>query len=90
MKSEMLIGVFAIGLVSTMALAEDNAGLLKARNFGAVTGEPERDSIGYAVGEASDLSVRFEKDEAPGVVGSTSPHYLGKVSGNAERDSFGY
>lgn len=59
----MIIVATVVTMAGTpAAMAEDNATLLRASYMGAVTGDPEKDTVAYDLGQPSDLWVRFSPE----------------------------
>ncbi|MCX2724314.1 hypothetical protein [Roseibium salinum] len=96
MKPLLLItGVLILGGV-TIGAAEDNSELLQPSYVGGTTGEEEYDTFAFRSGIASDLDIRFESD-CPGktcedIVTNAvrQGEYIGEVSENDEKDTFGF
>lgn len=62
MRTIIMLSTIALLAGTTAALAEDNADLLQPISHGAVTGDPEKDTVAYDMAKPSDLWVRFSDD----------------------------
>lgn len=62
MHKLMILSTVAFLAGTTAVLAEDNADLLQPANFGAVTGDAEKDTVAYDMAAPSDLWVRFSDE----------------------------
>lgn len=81
------------------ATAEDNNDLLHPSYVGEVTGNPEKDTFGYDVNVPSDLWIRSSTaclgrsacadTTAEAESNSVPAVYLGEVTGDPEKDTFG-
>ncbi len=59
MRNVIVLATVCTMVAMPAAMAEDNAALLRASYMGAVTGDPEKDTVAYDLGQPSDLWVRF-------------------------------
>lgn len=62
MRNIIVLATIFTMAANPAAMAEDNADLLRASYQGAVTGDPEKDTVAYDLGQPSDLWVRFSPE----------------------------
>ena len=84
MHKLIILSTVALLAGTTGVLAEDNANLLQPIDYGAVTGDAEKDTVAYDMATPSDLWVRFS-DEC--IVSGAAPFKEASLNGTASRNN---